>query len=195
MSWVAAVKEFNASRERWVLPRKGTPEYDEVKKIQDRMKESAPPKPAKAPAAEGAQKPPRRQLKASDEPERPKRAPAKPKAEKPPKPPTEPSKPETSKTRIASKPAGDKRPEKNVMIMDKSEHNKLKAPALAVKPSGEPLKAKSKEERVAARESKKQTKLQIIETRSELAKAKLEKNKEAVEGLSQKIKDLKISLL
>jgi hypothetical protein len=58
MSWVAAVKEFNASRERWVLPRKGTPEYDEVKKIQDRMKESAPPKPAKAPAAEGAQKPP-----------------------------------------------------------------------------------------------------------------------------------------
>ena len=192
MSWVAAVKEFNASREGWVLPRKGTPEYDEVKKIQDRMKESAPPKPAKAPAAEGAQKPPRRQLKASDEPERPKRAPAKPKAEKPP---TEPSKPETSKTRIASKPAGDKRPEKNVMIMDKSEHNKLKAPAIPVKPSGEPLKAKSKEERAADRESKKQTKLQIIETRSELAKAKLEKNKEAVVGLSQKIKDLKISLL
>lgn len=193
MSWVAAVKEWNASRESWSLPKKGTSEYEQVKKIQDRIKESAPaPAAKKAAVAESDEKAPRRSRKVSDDSDRPKRVKAKAKDEKPP---TEPTKPNESKTRAVEEPVAGKRSENKVVIMDMDEYRRLTAPAPATKPAGEPLKVKTKEDRAAARESKKQAKLELIETRSQLAKAKLEKNKEAIDGLSQKVKDLKISLL
>jgi hypothetical protein len=193
MSWVAAVKEWNAGRESWSLPKKGTSEYEQVRKIQDRIKESAPA-PAPKKAKESEEKAPRRSRKVveSEDTDRPKRAPAKPKDDKPP---TEPTKPNDSKTRVSEPPSAGKRAENKVVIMDMDEYRRLTAPAPVKKDEGEPLKAKTKEDRAAARESKKQAKLELIETRSQLAKAKLEKNKDAIVGLSQKVKDLKISLL
>lgn len=192
MSWVAAVKEFNAGRGGWILPKKGSSEYDEVKKIQERLKADAPQAPPKK-AKEGEEEKPKRERRAvtTDE-DRPKRV-ARPKKEKPP---TEPTKPDQSKTRVVEKSdAGAKKVENSIVMMDMAEIRRMSAPAPAVKPSGEPLKAKSKDERVAEKEAKKAKKLELVEVRSQLAKAKIEKNREAVDELSKKVKDLKIALL
>jgi flagellar biosynthesis GTPase FlhF len=37
MKWIEALKQYNAGKS-WCVPRKGTPEYDEVKKIMNRTK-------------------------------------------------------------------------------------------------------------------------------------------------------------
>lgn len=39
-SWIEALKKWNQGRERYCVPRKGTPEYQEVRKIMDEMKNS-----------------------------------------------------------------------------------------------------------------------------------------------------------
>ena len=35
--WITALKTWNSGREKWCVPKKGTPEYDEVRKIMDEM--------------------------------------------------------------------------------------------------------------------------------------------------------------
>jgi len=52
MSWLAAVKEYASKTGKWQVPKRGTPEYDAIKAIQERMlKETAPPAPVpEAPA-------------------------------------------------------------------------------------------------------------------------------------------------
>lgn len=37
-SWMQALKQFNSTREKWLLPKKDTPEYAEVLKIKDSLK-------------------------------------------------------------------------------------------------------------------------------------------------------------
>lgn len=32
-NWILALKEFNAGKQKWVVPKKGTAEYNEVIKI------------------------------------------------------------------------------------------------------------------------------------------------------------------
>jgi hypothetical protein len=192
MSWVAAVKEWNAGRGSWSLPKKDTTEYDEVRKIQARIKESA----AAAPKNEIVEDKPKAERKvrkqiSSDEKRVQRAAP-----KKAPEEATEPTKPDESKTRIVSKSAV----ARSIVDVDerrRSAEVSAAAPALKpkTKPAGEPLKAKSKEDRAAEKEKKKSVKVEIIDTRGQLAKAKLEKNAEAVSSLSQKIKELKISLL
>ncbi len=36
--WILATMEFNKGREKYLIPKKGTPEYEEVLKIYERMK-------------------------------------------------------------------------------------------------------------------------------------------------------------
>jgi len=49
-AWMSALKEYNSDKERWCIPKKGTPQYDEVKALM--------PKPsAKKAAAKAAAKP------------------------------------------------------------------------------------------------------------------------------------------
>jgi len=36
-SWVVALKEFNKNKSIWCIPKKGTKEYNEVRKIMDNM--------------------------------------------------------------------------------------------------------------------------------------------------------------
>lgn len=43
-SWLQAVKEFASKNGKWIVPKKGTPEYEAVKKIQEDMKAKAEPK-------------------------------------------------------------------------------------------------------------------------------------------------------
>lgn len=48
--WLPACREYAEKMGRWMVPKKGTPEYEEVKKIMDRMsaeKAPAPTTPAK----------------------------------------------------------------------------------------------------------------------------------------------------
>jgi len=35
--WITALKKWNEGNEKWCVPRKGTPEYNEVRKIMDEM--------------------------------------------------------------------------------------------------------------------------------------------------------------
>lgn len=65
MSWVAALQEYNSKTgTKFVVPKKDTPEYHEVKKIQEAGKASAPvttikkvtPAPAVAPKGRGRPK-------------------------------------------------------------------------------------------------------------------------------------------
>ena len=35
--WITALKKWNEKNEKWCVPRKGTPEYEEVRKIMDEM--------------------------------------------------------------------------------------------------------------------------------------------------------------
>ena len=49
MSWREALTEYSKINNQYVIPKKGTPQYDEVKAIQDRLKAS-PASPAPAPA-------------------------------------------------------------------------------------------------------------------------------------------------
>lgn len=35
--WITALKKWNEKNEKWCVPRKGTPEYNEVRKIMDEM--------------------------------------------------------------------------------------------------------------------------------------------------------------
>ena len=37
-SWMQALKQFNSTRDKWLLPKKDTPEYAEVLKIKDSLK-------------------------------------------------------------------------------------------------------------------------------------------------------------
>jgi hypothetical protein len=51
--WLPACKEYAEKMGRWTVPKKGTPEYEEVKKIMDRLaseKAPVPATPARAPA-------------------------------------------------------------------------------------------------------------------------------------------------
>ena len=38
VSWIDALKKWNEGREKWSIPRKGTPEYDEVMKMMGKPK-------------------------------------------------------------------------------------------------------------------------------------------------------------
>ena len=50
MLWRQALTEYNKINNQYVIPRKGTPQYDEVKKIEERLKASGQaPAPAPAP--------------------------------------------------------------------------------------------------------------------------------------------------
>lgn len=40
-SWMQALKQFNSTRDKWLLPKKDTPEYAEVLKIKDSLKATA----------------------------------------------------------------------------------------------------------------------------------------------------------
>ena len=40
MSWKEALKEYAAKNGQYVIPKKGSPEYDEVKAIQDKLRAS-----------------------------------------------------------------------------------------------------------------------------------------------------------
>lgn len=42
MSWILAVKQWNAGKDAWCIPRKGSPAYHEVKAIMDGSKSKAP---------------------------------------------------------------------------------------------------------------------------------------------------------
>jgi hypothetical protein len=192
MSWISAVKEWNAGRDKWSLPKKDTPEYAEVKKIQDKLKASgAKAAPAKNEIVE--EKPARKPRKTSDETKEPKVARRKTAEKAPEAAPTKPAAPEESKTRIVSKAAAQR---SLVDVTEKRAAAKVEsAPAPKVKSSNEPLKPKTKEDREAEKQHKKETKLKIIEKRGELAKAKLERNTESVANLSKEIKELKIALL
>ena len=188
MSWVSAIKEWNAGRDKWSLPKKDTPEYTEVKKIQDRLKASkadSKPEP-KNEIVEEKSKPVRKSLAAKKEPKHPRRE----KQEKE-TPETKPVPVDESKTRTVSKTSTIR------TIVDLSAPKPVATPIPIApkKESAEPLKAKSKDEKQELKDKKKQTKLQIIEKRGELAKAKLEKNMDSVAELTKHIKDLKISLL
>ena len=35
--WIEALKKWNEKNDKWCVPRKGTPEYQEVRKIMDEM--------------------------------------------------------------------------------------------------------------------------------------------------------------
>jgi predicted RNA methylase len=43
--WILALKEFNKGKGEWCVPRKGSPEYDEIKKIMDKLKGKEEEKP------------------------------------------------------------------------------------------------------------------------------------------------------
>ena len=38
-AWIEALKEYNKGHDKWCVVKKGTPEYNEVKKIMERMKD------------------------------------------------------------------------------------------------------------------------------------------------------------
>ncbi len=53
--WIAALSRWNAGKDVWCTPRKGTPEYAQVRAIQDRMTRNAPPpRPKSAQGMSGA---------------------------------------------------------------------------------------------------------------------------------------------
>ena len=58
MSWVNALKEYAKQTGKFAVPKKGSPEYEAVKKIQSSMgaAAAAPPAPSKAPEMAKAQK-------------------------------------------------------------------------------------------------------------------------------------------
>lgn len=43
--WILALKEFNKGKGEWCVPRKGSPEYNEIKKIMDKLKTKEVKKP------------------------------------------------------------------------------------------------------------------------------------------------------
>ena len=38
--WILALKKWNSGKDKYCIPKKGTPQYDEVRKIMDEMKNS-----------------------------------------------------------------------------------------------------------------------------------------------------------
>ena len=38
-AWIEALKEYNKGHDKWCVVKKGTPEYNEVKKIMERKKD------------------------------------------------------------------------------------------------------------------------------------------------------------
>jgi hypothetical protein len=190
MSWIAAVKEWNESRGSWSLPKKGSPEYDEVRKIQERIKS----KPAVSEEAEVAKvEKPKRQRNVA-EPSLDVRNKRKTKPTEESAGPTAPTKPQPEKKQDVEKSVKAKKDESNVIVMDMDEYRRLtKAPV--VKSAKEPLKPTTSEDKAKAKEDKKSKKLELIEVRSQLAKAKVEKNKELVDELNKKVKEIKIALI
>jgi hypothetical protein len=179
MSWIQAVKEFNKDKGTWTLPKKNTPEYESVKKIQERIladKAGSEPVPEPAPA------PPKK--------EKVVKTPAKPvKDAKPERPRSEPVKETPPPTTVVH--SGPRKPYENVVVLDLDEYRRLSAAPTIHKPAAEALPVRTKEEKAAEKEKKKALKLEMIQVRSELAKAKVEKNKGIVEELSKKLKELK----
>ena len=57
-SWIAALQEFNKDRDRYMLPKKGSPEYAQVRALQLKYKKAPAPIPS-----------PRRPKKAKEEKE------------------------------------------------------------------------------------------------------------------------------
>ena len=42
MKWIDALKQFNSTRDKWIVPKKETPEYQEVVKIMNSDRPSTP---------------------------------------------------------------------------------------------------------------------------------------------------------
>jgi len=181
MSWLQAVKEFNKDKGSWSLPKKNTPEYESVKKIQERIladKGASTPVPEASPALpvkEKAVKAPAKAVKDA----------------KPPRPKADPDAPKVVPVPTSVTHTGPRKPYENVVVLDLDEYRRLSAPLTAQKPAADPLPVRTKEEKAAEKEKKKALKLEIIQVRSDLAKAKVEKNKGVADELFKKLKELK----
>jgi hypothetical protein len=62
MKWIAALKEFAKTNGKYVVPKKGTAEYDAVRKIMGASGAASAPAPAVEMKAEGASKPVRKRV-------------------------------------------------------------------------------------------------------------------------------------
>lgn len=94
MKWVEALKKYAEKAGKYVVPKKGTPEYDEVRRIMDGAKPAKAPAPASAPAdaPAPAPAPKKRGRKPKAKAEAPAVAPAPAPKEKKPRKPRAPRK-------------------------------------------------------------------------------------------------------
>lgn len=187
MSWIAAVKEWNATREAWSVPKKGTAEYDAVRQIQTKLAASAP-KPAEeaAPRAARVARPKKEDtgslvpaaVEIRPEPSKP-RGPGRRKVE-------------TKDVPMLAHEQAAAPAKRRVVMLDEDEYERLVKPAAPVTTAPAPeRKALSVAEHQSARQQKRDNKLKVAELRFKAAQAKINGNREEANRLTMEMQALK----